>query len=152
MEALRVSGCMLVKAGVSLGECGCGTSLRKLWNVILRHSPSWTRSTSGRGRLPGLSCTFPAPRGLSGFIGTTSPRRAYIMPSGRTVPNRLMTITWSSATTEALTVLEPGQDRCACTTTADNATTARRHVTPARDIKVLPEVSTWFLVSVYTQR
>src|SRR5437762_7233768 len=76
-------------------------------------------------------------------MGTTSPRRAYIIPSGRTVPRRLMTMTWSSATTVALTVLDPGQDCCACIATADNATTASRHATGIRDMRVLPEVSDW---------
>ncbi|PYQ62168.1 MAG: hypothetical protein DMF53_13635 [Acidobacteria bacterium] len=52
---------------------------RKFWKLIRRQSPTSMRRTIGRGRLSERSRTLPGERTVP-LIGTTSRRRAYIMP------------------------------------------------------------------------
>ncbi|KYG03249.1 hypothetical protein BE21_04675 [Sorangium cellulosum] len=63
MPALRVFG---ESSGRSSG------GLSRLVNLICRVSPTFTRSTSGLGRLPGRSMALPGPSGSSCRMGTTS--------------------------------------------------------------------------------
>ena len=67
-----------------------GFAASRFWNWISRESPTFIRSTSGRGRLPGRRVTRPlSSSGPAPATGTTSSRRAKIIPPGCEAPSRL---------------------------------------------------------------
>jgi hypothetical protein len=60
MPALRVAGWSIEIPVDSFTETGVG--FRRFWNRMVRQSPTFTRSTKGRGRWSSRSLTLPGVR------------------------------------------------------------------------------------------
>ena len=104
-SAMLLTSCMPSACTDAQRVAGCSSStwleLSKFWKWICKQSPTFIRSTIGRGRLPGRSWTWPGASSEPLELGTTSLRRANIIPCGCTAPRRFQKKTWSMATTSA---------------------------------------------------
>src|SRR5712691_9637986 len=156
--AVRVEGC---SSNPVWPEGGVEAS--RFWKLIWRQSPTCMRSTIGRGRLSGRSCTLPgesavAPTPESALwtlsvypgIGTTSRRSAKIMPCGSTAPMRFQKNGWSNATTSAVIVfvhVAAAWDGVAVDSDSPTATSKAEHgrqVDAAAATKSLRNRIVWF--------